>query len=192
VKVIHNGIDLTRFVQKDVKETKTRKLLGVSNVWDDRKGLNDFIQLRARLDSNIEIKLVGLSKKQVKSLPHGINGIERTESIDQLVQFYQDADIFINPTYSDNFPTTNLEALACGTPVVTYNTGGSPESIDERTGRVVEKGSIDGLKRAIDELLESETSSSPENCRKRAELLFDENDRWHEYLNLYQELINKN
>lgn len=86
------------------------------------------------------IVLVGLNDKQIAALPEGVLGIKRTESVDQLAELYSLADVFVNPTYVDNFPTTNIEALACGTPVVTYRTGGSPEVIDEKTGMVVNQG----------------------------------------------------
>ena len=102
--------------------------------------------------------------------------------------------MFINPTYSDNFPTTNIEALACGTPVITYNTGGSPEAIDEMTGYVVQRGSISDLKNAI-EILGSEFGIIKEQrqdfCRKRAVKHFDKNDRFNDYVKLYQRVLNE-
>lgn len=106
--------------------------MGVAAVWDARKGLNDFIELRHRLPENYQIKLVGLSNNQIKNLPDGILGISRTTNMEELAQIYSESTVLVNPTYSDNFPTTNIEALACGTPIVTYNTGGSPEAIDDK------------------------------------------------------------
>src|SRR5699024_8637999 len=91
------------------------------------------------------IVLVGLSEKQIEKLPENIIGISRTDSVKELAEIYSAADIFVNPTLEDNFPTTNLEALACGTPVITYNTGGSPESINKETGGVVRQGDINSL-----------------------------------------------
>ena len=93
-----------------------------------------------------------------------------------------------NPPYQDNFPTTNLEALACGTPVITYRTGGSPEAVDEKTGIVVEQGDIDGLTAAIRQLRITPLSSS--DCRKRAEEHFDKNKCFEKYIELYTHLIN--
>src|SRR5690606_17211681 len=116
-----------------------------------RKGLNDFLTLREILPDNYDIVLVGL--KDNINRPRGIKIIPRTEDVHQLAKLYSTADIFINPTYQDNFPTTNLEALACGTPVITYNTGGSPEAIDDETGIVVKKGDIAGLASAIKEII---------------------------------------
>jgi len=105
------------------------------------------------------------------------------------VQLYNDADVLINPTYADTFPTVNLEALACGTPVITYKTGGSPEAIDENTGIVVPQGDVKALSEAIIKLKENPLSS--EACRKRAEMYFDKDKCFHEYIELYNEILKK-
>ena len=85
--------------------------------------------------------LVGLSRKQLETLPPTVIGIERTDSVKELVELYSAADVFVNPTYEDNYPTTNLEAIACGTPVLSYDTGGSGESA-ALYGDVVKKGEL--------------------------------------------------
>ena len=128
-----------------------------------------------------------MNKKQIKALPDGIIGVERTESIIQLAELYNIADVFVNPTYADNFPTTNIEALACGTPVITYKTGGSPEAIDEKTGIVVEQGNINQLKEAI-ELVAKDKSIYTENCRERAVNLYNKQDRFNDYIKLFNSL----
>ena len=115
----------------------------MASEWTERKGLKDFIKLEEMLDrTKYRIVLVGLTQKQIKELPNTIIGIERTENVQELVGIYTRANVFFNPTYEDNFPTTNLEAIACETPVITYNTGGSPEAISEKTGIVCEKGDL--------------------------------------------------
>ena len=189
IVTIHNGIDIDTFRPLARNKNKTTfNILGVAAVWDARKGLDDFIKLRGLLsDEMFSITLVGLNKKQIKSLPTGINGIERTHNVDELVKLYSDADVFVNPTYSDNFPTTNIEALACGTPVITYNTGGSPEAIDDKTGFVVEQGNLEALTNAITSLREKPLD--PKECRKRAETLFNKEDRFKDYINLYEQLL---
>ncbi len=134
ITTIHNGIDthVFRRTHSDVLDRYNingkKVILGVAAVWDRRKGLSDFIKLSTLIDKSYVIVLVGLSKKQIKQLPKGIIGIERTDSVHELVELYSAAYVFVNATYEDNYPTTNLEAIACGTPVITYNTGGSPES----------------------------------------------------------------
>lgn len=115
-----------------------KSILAVSNVWNKEKGLEDLYKLRSILPTSLDIIIVGLNKKQIGKLPSGIIGLSRTDSIEQLVKLYSNAKVFVNPTYADTFPTVNLEAIACGTPVVTYRTGGSPETINEESGIVVE------------------------------------------------------
>lgn len=195
IKVIHNGVDLNTFVphipQTQI-ENPSKVILGVASTWDERKGLKDFVKLRSYLPEDYEITLIGLSPKQIKALPSGIQGIARTEDVVELAEWYAKALCFINPTYQDNFPTTNIEALACGTPVITYQTGGSPEAINEETGRVVEKGDINGLVKAIYELEKEDRVKLRTLCRKRAESKFDQRNCYKEYLDLFNELIKKN
>jgi len=193
VKVINNGIDLERFKPVDSAEVKEKHslkglkvILGVASVWDKRKGLEHFIELSKLLDEDLRIVLVGLNKNQIQSLPRKIIGVERTESIEELVALYSCADLFVNPTLVDNFPTTNLEALACGTPVITYKTGGSPEAVDERTGVVVEKGNIENLHSSLLRVLSNGKEHYKSDCRKRAVQKYDKNDRFKDYLNLYE------
>lgn len=190
IVTIHNGIDVLRFkpMPSSTCENKFR-ILGVAAVWDKRKGIDDFFKLRQLLSDDYEITLVGLNKKQLHSLPKGIKGLTRTANIEDLAQLYSDSDVFVNPTYSDNFPTTNIEALACGTPVITYNTGGSPEAIDVKTGVVVPQGDIIALKEAI-EMMRLHPLSS-DDCRKRAEENFDKNKCFNKYIELYQSLLDK-
>lgn len=184
VEVIHNGIDLETFKPHDKNSiTDYKIILGVASTWDQRKGLQDFMELRRLLDSEYQIVLIGLSRKQIKTLPNGIKGIQRTENVNALVDWYNKATVFVNPTYVDNFPTTNIEALACGTPVITYKTGGSPEAICEKTGRVVEKGNVKALKDAIIAIGHKQNTSN--KCRERAVNHFNSESRYLDYLNLY-------
>lgn len=154
IKVIYNGIDVSVFrplksdVYKKYNCEDKKIILGVAGVWDRRKGLNSFVTLSQLLSDEYQIVLIGLSKKQLSDIPINIIGIERTESVQELSQFYSAADVFVNPTLEDNYPTTNLEAIACGTPVISYRTGGSGESAS-KYGMVVKKGDINALKAAI-------------------------------------------
>lgn len=192
IRIIKNGIDLDLFKPTGSGNRESIRILGVSSVWTKDKGLYDFYQLRKLLyESKYEIVLIGLNKKQISELPEGIIGIERTESVEELVTLYSSATVFVNLTYADTFPTVNLEALACGTPVVTYRTGGSPEAIDEKTGIVVEKSDIDGVKNAILSICEKGKDYYAEACRKRAEEQFDKNKCFEKYIDLYEKLISQ-
>lgn len=188
-KVIHNGVDLTIFKPINSIVKKKKMILGIANIWDDRKGLNDFIKLNEILNSDYQITLLGLSNKQIDNLPKNIIGKKRTENIYDLAMLYSNADIYINPTYSDNFPTTNIEALACGTPVITYDTGGSPEAIDKNTGIIVKKGDIQGLKNAIHTITSEKEMFTVEKCRERAINKFNKDDRFMDYFNLYKDIL---
>lgn len=189
IQVIRNGVDINTFNPLNNKKADKYRILGVSGVWNKGKGLFDFYKLRELLDKNqYEIVLIGLTKEQVNELPEGIIGVERTNSVAELAEYYSSANIFVNPTYADSLPTVNMEALACGTPVITYKTGGSPEIVDEKTGVVVEQGDVGELKIVIEQMKENPLSG--EECRQRAELYFNKEKRFSDYLNLYENLIN--
>lgn len=134
VKVIYNGIDTCVFkptesnLREKYKLGNKKVILGVAAIWDRRKGLDAFIELSKILPSDYQIVLVGLSEEQIKTIPDNIIGISATNNVQELASLYTLAYAFVNPTLEDNYPTTNIEAIACGTPVITYATGGSVES----------------------------------------------------------------
>lgn len=192
ITTIHNGVDVGVF--KPVPSmvwSNGFSILGVASIWDKRKGLEDFITLRCLLPSDYHITLVGLSEKQIRSLPAGITGLKRTTCIEELVSFYSGANVFVNPTYSDNFPMVNIEALACGTPVITYNTGGSPEAVDDNTGLVVDQGDVGAMAEAIVSVCSKGREYYSSACRRRAEEQFDRNKCYQQYLDLYEDLLAK-
>lgn len=188
LKVIQNGVDLTVFKPVSVPDRGAFRVLAVSNVWNKDKGLNDLIALRNYLDDRFAICVVGLTPEQIKQLPEGIEGMTRTSSVEELVEVYSSADVLVNPTYADTFPTVNLEALACGTPVITYQTGGSPEAVDENTGVVVPQGDVKALADAVMRM--KDTPLSRNACRARAEEHFDKDKCFRKYIELYEELLN--
>lgn len=195
-RVIHNGVDVQVFEPKDGTRLREKHqlynkfvILGVAAPWSNSKGLADFIKLRGLLDDKFGLVMVGLKREQIEKLPSGIIGISRTECQQELAEYYSMADVFCNMTYLDTFPTVNIEALACGTPVITYDTGGSPEAIDEHTGIVIPQGDLSSLVECIKNM--KQNSFSSDDCRKRAVAYFNKDDRYREYLNLYNELIAK-
>ena len=123
-------------------------VLGVASVWEARKGLRDFVALADRLPEDWKIVLVGITEVEKGILPETILALPRTNSASQLAEIYTAADVFVNPTYEDNYPTVNLEARACGTRVVCYNTGGCGETLGPKDA-LVEKGNVDALCAAI-------------------------------------------
>lgn len=196
IKVINNGIDTSIFKKIDSKKLLFRKkyniaddkiiLLGVASPWSSRKGLLDFIELSKIIDCKYQIVLVGLNKQQLKKLPKNIIGLKRTNNVDELVDIYNSSNIFINPTYQDNYPTTNLEALACGLKVITYNTGGSPESAysNESDFNVVRK--TGELEKNVEELYKSILKYTNINSKKIINVkLLDKKIMAEKYISLY-------
>ena len=195
VKTIHNGIDLQVFkptvghVPEKYGLSKSKKtLLGVAAGWGRTKGLDVFIELSRRLDdTQYQIVLVGTDKNVDTQLPPIIISIHRTEKQRELAELHTAADLFVNPTRQDTFPTVNMEAIACGTPALTFRTGGSPEILDDLTGSVVDCDDIDALEREIIRICE-ESPFSQSDCLKRAKS-FDKAIRYREYLEIYDGVL---
>ena len=151
---IHNGVDLNVFHPiKSNNISRKPKVLSVASIWETRKGLEDVIELYKYSKGKIDLTIVGLSDDQLELLPKGIKGMKRTSNIVELVNLYSDATVFFNPTYEDNYPTVNLEAIACNTPVITYDTGGCIETINENEyGVVVNKKDYGTILNLIDDI----------------------------------------
>ena len=193
VKVIHNGINLNVFRIKTDPNINALKLssdkkiiLGVASTWVDRKGYNDFIRLSRLLPNTYVIVMVGLSKKQKREIPSRIIGIGHTENEEQLVDLYNSAELFLNLTYEDNYPTTNLEAMACGTSVLTYKTGGSPESITHSTGYIVPQGDLNRVVEII--LHHHKNAETIKSCVQHA-ANFNKNKCFFNYVDLYTNIL---
>lgn len=193
IEIIKNGIDTEAFKPVDTESEKHELsidgkfiILGVANQWLERKGFSDFIKLSKFLKDDEVILLDNINEEQRKELPPNILGLNKAKGVKELAILYSMANVFVNPTYADNFPTTNLEALACGTPVITYNTGGSPESINEDTGYVVEKGNIANLAQAISLIRSNPEKFKSQTCRTRAEQNFNYKIQFPKYLSLFE------
>ena len=194
IKVINNGIDLSVFKPTEsnfrekynIAEDKVI-LLGVAFGWGKRKGLDVFIELANRLPENYQIVLVGTNAKTDKQLPKNIISIHKTQNQQELAEIYTAADLFVNPTREEVLGLVNVESLACGTPVVTFNSGGSPECIDETSGSIVECDDIDALKNKIIRICTLRIYSKTA-CLKRAKV-FDMNECFKEYIKLYKSIM---
>lgn len=190
VKVINNGIDLSVFkpTESDFRKKYNLEnkfiLLGVAFGWGVKKGLDVFVELSKKLDDRFQIVLVGTNDEVDKQLPDNIISIHRTNNQQELAEIYTAADLFVNPTREENYPTVNMESLACGTPVITFNTGGSPEIIDETCGMVVPKDDAESLYNEIVKI-STENPYYKEACLKRSED-FDMHKRFEEYVKLYE------
>lgn len=189
VEVIRNGVNSTIF-QPTVTGFRASHgiedkfvVLGVASPWSERKGLPDFVKLNERLGPNCSIVLVGVDQDQARRLPSGIIAIERTDSARELASIYSAADAFFNPTYEDNYPTTNMEAICCGTPVVTYDTGGSPESVTEGLGYVVPVGDLERAAQALEQIRRAPRTLPFPRTQ------FDEGLMTTQYIDLYDRVL---
>lgn len=196
VAIINNGIDLDVFKPRisDVREKilsgKTKKkyiVLGVSFSWGYYKGLDVFEKLVELLDDAFQIVLVGTNADICRNISDKIICIDRTYDQKELAEIYSAADIFVNPTREENFPTVNIEALACGTPVVSFDTGGCAEIVDNTCGKIVSVNEINQMVSEINNIVSNHTVSSL-NCRNRAER-YENRAKFREYLNIYKMLV---
>lgn len=196
-KVIVNGIDLRIFkpcantlpLKTHYKVDDKFVILAVSNVWNSTKGFDDILWLRDKLSDKFIIILVGVSFKQKNNLPKGIIGVCRTENASQLAELYSMADVFLNPTYQDTLPTVNIEALACGTPVIGYNTGGSADIIDETVGVLIETGNKEKLFSSLQKIECIGKDFYSGRCREKAMSRFNNQKCYQNYLDLYNDLL---
>lgn len=198
-QVIHNGIDLNVFdVQPDDKAVREKYglgdkhiILGLASIWSKEKGWDDFMEMSKMLNGDEVIVMVGVTEEQQKRLPENVVGIRRTENVRQLAELYSASVAFVNPTWQDNYPTVNLESIACGTPVVTYRTGGSIEAVTEKTGYVVAQGDVKGLLDAVREIERKGNLEYKADCRAHALANFRKEDRYADYLKLYENLTTR-
>jgi glycosyltransferase involved in cell wall biosynthesis len=190
---IYNGIDLEKFQPRssNFREqyglTDQKIILGVSSVWDQRKGLADFVELSNHIGDEYRIVLVGLTEKQKQGLPSNIIAISKTDNVEKLVEIYSAADVFVNPSREETMGLTTAEALACGTPVIVYDQTAVPEVPDENCGIVVECRPEE-IKKALDRL--EQCGFSAEGCRKRA-ALFEKEMQYEKMVCLYKDRINR-
>ena len=204
VRVIRNGVDLSEFAstvsppaRRHCIEKKggTRPyVLGVASVWDARKGLEDFVELRRRLDPQTDVVLVGLSTRQIRKMS-GIPGricLGRMAAPVDLAALYSSASLFVTPTYGETLSAVNIEAQACGTPVLTYASGGTTETVlSGQTGEVVERGDVEALAAAARRMLRHRNVYSAEGCRDFVVGRFDARANFDRYVDLYEELLGR-
>ena len=198
-RVIHNGIDLVVFqprtedgIQERYSINAKNYILAVASIWLSEKGIEDLVRLAGLLAPDEGLVIVGrIAEEQKASFPANVTFIPRTENAVALAALYSEALALVNPTWQDNYPTVNLEAIACGTPVVTYRTGGSVESVTEQAGFVVEHGDVEGLAACIREIRTLGKEHYSETCREYARQHFDKKERFEDYIRLYESLATR-
>lgn len=193
VKVINNGIDLeifkptpSNFREKHGLQNK-KIILGASTSWGYAKGLDIFASLAKILPDEYKIVLVGTTDKIDKDLPKNILSIHRTDSPRELAEIYTAADVFVNPTREEVLGLVNIESQACGTPVIMYRTGGSPETINKDTGNIVDSNDIDHLSNKI-KMVCMDKMDCQVKCIEQARK-FDKRIKYNDYKNLYMSIL---
>ena len=151
--------------------------------WNVPGRRDDFYRLSELLDDSYKVVMVGYDPKRIHEAPDRVLALPKTNNAKELAEIYTAADVFINPTYEDNYPTINLEAQACGTPVITYRTGGSVENVNPLL--IVDKGDVEGLKKKV-ELIGKQTFDMPDSLSIRKE------DNYQKYIDLYQTILSSN
>lgn len=194
VEVVNNGIDLKKFVYREpesrlfdkYKISRNRKIiLGVANIWDARKGIEDFFSLSNVLPDEYQIVLVGLSKRQIRGLSHNIIGIQRTENQEELAMLYSLSHVFMNPSLEESFSLVTAEAIACGTPVIVLNTSAVKELVCQNNGIVLSGHDAADYLQAITELEERHLARETvkETARK-----YDVDIFTQKVINLYEQM----
>lgn len=197
-RVIHNGIDLETFRPREesVREpfgiTASCFALAVASIWLPEKGFDDLMQVAALLSGDEQLVMVGkMTPAQQERLPGNVVAIPRTSNAKALAALYTAATAVLNPTWQDNYPTVNLEAIACGTPVVSYRTGGSVESLTPDTGCVVEQGDVAALAACFHAIRQKGPDAFRKSCTAFARANFSKEDRFRDYIDLYENLATR-
>ena len=188
--VIPNGIDRRIFrpqssgLRKKYRLEDKKIVLGAANVWNTRKGLPDMLTLADRLGSAYQVVLIGLTERQLPDIPANVLGLLRTANQTELAQWYSAADVFVNPTYEETFGLTTVEAQACGTPVVVYQTDGCPETVAPGNGRLVPQGDMQALEDAVRDITNGSCRADPQRAAQ-----FDKDAVYQDYLELYENVL---
>ena len=130
--------------------------------------------------------MIGVTEKQKSKLSDNILAIQRTDDLMGLADAYSSADIFLNPSVEETFGMVSLEALACGTQVISNKYSANPELITDQCGIVVDDITTELYMSAINEL--KINPKNKQDCIKKAEQ-YNENNCHQKYLNLYEEII---
>jgi len=194
-KTICNGIDLNIFkpYQTDVYEELHKHdafiILGMANKWLSEDGRETYDHVVKKLGPRMKLFLIGCTPKQIAENSNAhvfMSGFIKNRI--ELAKCFSSADVFVNVTKADSFPTVNIESIACGTPVITYDSGGSAEIVDWQTGEVVPYGNYEQLLQSITRIQEIGKKYYSEKCRQRAESLYNKKQTFLEYVELYSQI----
>lgn len=164
---IHNGIDVTNtFYPRNMEECRKKYgytpqdklVLGIAVGYrDPRKGAKYILQMAKDLEDEAKVILIGWNKEN-DSLLEGLTNViplPATESTEILAEYYSMSDVFVLPSLAENYATTSLESMACGTPVVGFDAGGISEQLKDRKGIAVKTGDQEAFTEAVRMALDS-------------------------------------
>ncbi len=195
IVTIYNGVDIDIFkptqseIRKELKLEDKFLIIGAANKWLDPLNEDAFKYIMSNLQSYMKLIIFGCSKDQLDKLPDSVIGLGYIEGREELAKLYSTADVFVNLTWEDSLPTVNIESLACGTPVITYESGGSPEIVNKETGLVVPQGDKFKLMESILKVKKMGKDYYQDKCINRVYENFDKNSRYEEYIELYKDII---
>lgn len=130
---LYNWIDLNMFKPNNsTKHNDRKKVLSVASVWNEYKGIFDIKKVAEQL-KEIDFIIVGKQKYNLK-FSENVKLIPNTNDINELVKIYQEADVFLNLSCQETFGKVTAEALACGLPIVAYNSTATKELVNEHCG----------------------------------------------------------
>lgn len=191
VSCIYNGVDTNIFRLKSTKLRKTYGILdsdfvvlGMANKWMQERNIG---VLKKLLVYNLRIVILGCSandKKRLNAISPGIVSVGFVSGRELLAEFYNMANVFVNLTHADTLPTVNMESICCGTPVVTYDVGGSPELVDSKTGIIVKEDDEDGIVHAVLQIQKKPLLQ----CGEVGIAKFNKEVCYLQYLNIYNNL----
>lgn len=197
---IYNGIDTKIFLPKNVNYLRSMYdfqskfvVLGMANKWITNNNTSNLSRFMEKMDDDVVFVLIGVTPDQKASLPRNVFGVERISDINKLADFYSLADVFVNLSYEDSFGLVSAEALSCGTPVVAYNSTACGEIVgNDNCGKIVSLGNFDDVISAVKHIKMNGKSYYTQNCRERVLAMYDKDNTYREYLNLYNSLLGKN
>ena len=197
IRTIHNGISISDFHRSE-SGFRTQQhienkfmILACASTWYKEKGLNDLAEFSHMINKSCVLVVIGLRMEQKLRFSKDTIFISHIESKQEMSDVYSAADVFLNLSLEDTFPTVNLEAQACGCPVITYQTGGCPETVSRSTGIVVEKGNLISVLQNINDLQAKKTTFQKSECEKWA-AGFSLDHMCNEYMKLYQTTAGNN
>lgn len=194
VRVIHNGIDTQSIfyprLSNTQSESKKTVLAVAPDIMSERKGGRWVLELARRFSDNVEFIMVGVVG-DVDGVPSNVRLVDRTNNQNELAEYYSDADLFLICSKRENFPTTCLESLACGTPVVGFDEGGTAETAPGRLGHFVPFGDVSALELAINDYFEDRSEIDQNECRIFAEQNYSKQAMYSNYVRLYSDVMNK-